>query len=278
MKQFVEGEGFAYLGRSYRLTAYNRRRSQGRRSPRTRPLPTSPPKKPSQRSRPRRRQDVAPPGQVGIAHRLVPGRVISTVDPKCRQVARGERSATRPCLRRARHRAHHRLGAHHSVTHQTPKSAPPGRRTHSLAQRHRHHRGHSSDTTDTTDTDTGSDTTDPPTGLRHHRHHRHHRHRQAPTPPTLPTPTQAPTPPSLLQAPYHRRHPTAPTPTPSDTGSEADTADTDFGCVIADTDTVDTDTGSDTGHSPLLTVGAEGFLVLADPANASTRRSTRSER
>ena len=51
MKQFVEGEGFAYLGRNYRLTLTTRPPNQGRRPPRseaasTSPLPRSPPRQP----------------------------------------------------------------------------------------------------------------------------------------------------------------------------------------------------------------------------------------
>ena len=182
------------------------------------------------------------PGRWRIARRVVPGRVISTVDPEARH-ARKSRSR-----RSDGYKAHicaepdTGLITAVELTTADTSDAQVGPR---LLQQDPTAPHNTTDTTDTTDTDTGSDTTD--------------------TTDTTDTDTGSDT---------------ADT-TDTDTGSDtADTTDTDTGSDTADTtdtadtDTADTDTGSDTDTvdtAAVGDVGAEGFvgLVLADSAYAS---------
>ena len=181
------------------------------------------------------------PGRWRIARRVVPGRVISTVDPEARH-ARKSRSR-----RSDGYKAHicaepdTGLITAVELTTADTSDAQVGPRLLQQDPTAPHN------TTDTTDTDTGSDTadtTDTDT---------------ADTADTTDTDTGSDT---------------ADT-TDTDTGSDtADTTDTDTGSDTADTDTADTDTGSDTDTvdtAAVGDVGAEGFvgLVLADSAYAS---------
>ena len=184
------------------------------------------------------------PGRWRIARRVVPGRVISTVDPEARH-ARKSRSR-----RSDGYKAHicaepdTGLITAVELTTADTSDAQVGPRLLQQDPTAPHNTTDTtdtdtgSDTTDTTDTDTGSDTTDTDTG--------------SDTTDTTDT-----------------------TDTDTDTGSDtADTTDTDTGSDTADTDTADTDTGSDTDTvdtAAVGDVGAEGFvgLVLADSAYAS---------
>ena len=185
------------------------------------------------------------PGRWRIARRVVPGRVISTVDPEARH-ARKSRSR-----RSDGYKAHicaepdTGLITAVELTTADTSDAQVGPR---LLQQDPTAPHNTTDTTDTTDTDTGSDTTDTTdtdTG--------------SDTTDTTDTDTGSDTTDT----------------TDTDTGSDtADTADTDTGSDTADTDTADTDTGSDTDTvdtAAVGDVGAEGFvgLVLADSAYAS---------
>ena len=184
------------------------------------------------------------PGRWRIARRVVPGRVISTVDPEARH-ARKSRSR-----RSDGYKAHicaepdTGLITAVELTTADTSDAQVGPRLLQQDPTAPHHTDTTdtdtgSDTTDTTDTDTGSDTAD-----------------------TTDTDTGSDT-----------------ADTDTDTGSDtADTTDTDTGSDTADTDTgsdtADTDTGSDTDTvdtAAVGDVGAEGFvgLVLADSAYAS---------
>ena len=192
------------------------------------------------------------PGRWRIARRVVPGRVISTVDPEARH-ARKSRSR-----RSDGYKAHicaepdTGLITAVELTTADTSDAQVGPRLLQQDPTAPHNTTDTtdtdtgSDTTDTTDTtDTGSDTTDTDTG--------------SDTADTTDTDTGSDT---------------ADT-TDTDTGSDtADTTDTDTGSDTADTDTADTDTGSDTDTvdtAAVGDVGAEGFvgLVLADSAYAS---------
>ena len=182
------------------------------------------------------------PGRWRIARRVVPGRVISTVDPEARH-ARKSRSR-----RSDGYKAHicaepdTGLITAVELTTADTSDAQVGPRLLQQDPTAPHNTTDTtdtdtgSDTTDTTDTDTGSDTTD-----------------------TTDTDTGSDTTDT----------------TDTDTGSDtADTTDTDTGSDTADTDTADTDTGSDTDTvdtAAVGDVGAEGFvgLVLADSAYAS---------
>ena len=196
------------------------------------------------------------PGRWRIARRVVPGRVISTVDPEARH-ARKSRSR-----RSDGYKAHicaepdTGLITAVELTTADTSDAQVGPRLlqqdptapHNTADTTDTDTG--SDTADTTDTDTGSDTTDTTdtdTG--------------SDTTDTTDTDTGSDTTDT----------------TDTDTGSDTDTTDTDTD-TGSDTDTVDTDTGSDTGSdtdtvdtAAVGDVGAEGFvgLVLADSAYAS---------
>ena len=222
------------------------------------------------------------PGRWRIARRVVPGRVISTVDPEARH-ARKSRSR-----RSDGYKAHicaepdTGLITAVELTTADTSDAQVGPRLLQQDPTAPHNTtdttdtdtagsdtgSDTADTTDTTDTDTGSDTDRHHRhrhGLRHRRHHRHrhglrhrrhHRHRHGS---------------DTADTARHRRHHTTDTDTGSDT---ADTTDTDTGSDTADTDTADTDTGSDTDTvdtAAVGDVGAEGFvgLVLADSAYAS---------
>ena len=211
------------------------------------------------------------PGRWRIARRVVPGRVISTVDPEARH-ARKSRSR-----RSDGYKAHicaepdTGLITAVELTTADTSDAQVGPRLLQQDPTAPHNTTDTTDTdtgsdttdttdtdtTDTTDTDTGSDTadttdtdtTDTDTG--------------SDTTDTADTDTGSDT------------TDTTDT-TDTDTGSDtADTADTDTGSDTADTtDTADTDTGSDTDTvdtAAVGDVGAEGFvgLVLADSAYAS---------
>ena len=172
------------------------------------------------------------PGRWRIARRVVPGRVISTVDPEARH-ARKSRSR-----RSDGYKAHicaepdTGLITAVELTTADTSDAQVGPRLLQQDPTAPHNTTDTtdtdtgSDTTDTTDTDTGSDTTDTTdtdTGSRGN--HRHHVGQptlgrcgtpptpptptRAPTPPTPPTPTRAPTPPT---PPTPTRAPTPPTP------------------------------------------------------------------
>ena len=179
------------------------------------------------------------PGRWRIARRVVPGRVISTVDPEARH-ARKSRSR-----RSDGYKAHicaepdTGLITAVELTTADTSDAQVGPRLLQQDPTAPHN------TTDTTDTDTGSDTTD--------------------TTDTTDTDTGSDT---ADTTDTDTGSDTADT-TDTDTGSDtADTTDT------ADTDTADTDTGSDTDTvdtAAVGDVGAEGFvgLVLADSAYAS---------
>ena len=200
------------------------------------------------------------PGRWRIARRVVPGRVISTVDPEARH-ARKSRSR-----RSDGYKAHicaepdTGLITAVELTTADTSDAQVGPRLLQQDPTAPHNTTDTtdtdtgSDTTDTTDTDTGSDTTDTTdtdTGSD-----------------TTDTDTGSDT------ADTDTGSDTADT-TDTDTGSDtADTTDTDTGSDTADTDTADTDTGSDTDTvdtAAVGDVGAEGFvgLVLADSAYAS---------
>ena len=188
------------------------------------------------------------PGRWRIARRVVPGRVISTVDPEARH-ARKSRSR-----RSDGYKAHicaepdTGLITAVELTTADTSDAQVGPRLlqqdptapHNTADTTDTDTG--SDTADTTDTDTGSDTAD-----------------------TTDTDTGSDT----ADTDTDTGSDTADT---TDTGSDtADTTDTDTGSDTADTDT---DTGSDTDTvdtAAVGDVGAEGFvgLVLADSAYAS---------
>ena len=194
------------------------------------------------------------PGRWRIARRVVPGRVISTVDPEARH-ARKSRSR-----RSDGYKAHicaepdTGLITAVELTTADTSDAQVGPRLLQQDPTAPHN------TTDTTDTDTGSDTTD-----------------------TTDTDTGSDTA-DTDTTDTDTGSDTADT-TDTDTGSDtADTTDTDTGSDTADTtdtdtgsdtaDTTDTDTGSDTDTvdtAAVGDVGAEGFvgLVLADSAYAS---------
>ena len=177
------------------------------------------------------------PGRWRIARRVVPGRVISTVDPEARH-ARKSRSR-----RSDGYKAHicaepdTGLITAVELTTADTSDAQVGPRLLQQDPTAPHNTTDTtdtdtgSDTTDTTDTDTGSDTTD-----------------------TTDTDTGSDT-------------------TDTTDTDTADTTDTDTGSDTADT--TDTDTGSDTADTvdtaAVGDVGAEGFvgLVLADSAYAS---------
>ena len=178
------------------------------------------------------------PGRWRIARRVVPGRVISTVDPEARH-ARKSRSR-----RSDGYKAHicaepdTGLITAVELTTADTSDAQVGPRLLQQDPTAPHN------TTDTTDTDTGSDTdtADTDTGS---------------DTDTADTDTGSDT------------ADTTDTDTGSDTADTTDTADTDTG-----SDTADTDTGSDTDTADTAAVGdvgAEGFvgLVLADSAYAS---------
>ena len=192
------------------------------------------------------------PGRWRIARRVVPGRVISTVDPEARH-ARKSRSR-----RSDGYKAHicaepdTGLITAVELTTADTSDAQVGPRLLQQDPTAPHN------TTDTTDTDTGSDTdtADTDTGS---------------DTDTADTDTGSDT----DTADTDTGSDTADT-TDTDTGSDtADTTDTDTGSDTADTDTADTDTGSDTADTvdtaAVGDVGAEGFvgLVLADSAYAS---------
>ena len=197
------------------------------------------------------------PGRWRIARRVVPGRVISTVDPEARH-ARKSRSR-----RSDGYKAHicaepdTGLITAVELTTADTSDAQVGPRLLQQDPTAPHNTTDTtdtdtgSDTTDTTDTDTGSDTTD--------------------TTDTTDTDTGSDT---TDTTDTDTGSDTADT-TDTDTGSDtADTTDTDTGSDTADTDTADTDTGSDTDTvdtAAVGDVGAEGFvgLVLADSAYAS---------
>ena len=203
------------------------------------------------------------PGRWRIARRVVPGRVISTVDPEARH-ARKSRSR-----RSDGYKAHicaepdTGLITAVELTTADTSDAQVGPR---LLQQDptAPHNTAPHNTTDTTDTDTGSDTTD--------------------TTDTTDTDTGSDTTDTTDTTDTDTGSDTADT-TDTDTGSDtADTTDTDTGSDTADTtdtdtgsdtaDTTDTDTGSDTDTvdtAAVGDVGAEGFvgLVLADSAYAS---------
>ena len=201
------------------------------------------------------------PGRWRIARRVVPGRVISTVDPEARH-ARKSRSR-----RSDGYKAHicaepdTGLITAVELTTADTSDAQVGPRLLQQDPTAPHNTtdttdtdtgsdtgSDTADTTDTTDTDTGSDTTD-----------------------TTDTDTGSDT---ADTTDTDTGSDTADT-TDTDTGSDtADTTDTDTGSDTADTDTADTDTGSDTDTvdtAAVGDVGAEGFvgLVLADSAYAS---------
>ena len=198
------------------------------------------------------------PGRWRIARRVVPGRVISTVDPEARH-ARKSRSR-----RSDGYKAHicaepdTGLITAVELTTADTSDAQVGPRLLQQDPTAPHN------TTDTTDTDTGSDTTD--------------------TTDTTDTDTGSDTTDTTDTTDTDTGSDTADT-TDTDTGSDtADTTDTDTGSDTADTtdtdtgsdtaDTTDTDTGSDTDTvdtAAVGDVGAEGFvgLVLADSAYAS---------
>ena len=219
------------------------------------------------------------PGRWRIARRVVPGRVISTVDPEARH-ARKSRSR-----RSDGYKAHicaepdTGLITAVELTTADTSDAQVGPRLLQQDPTAPHNTTDTtdtdtgSDTTDTTDTDTGSDTTDTTdtdTG--------------SDTTDTTDTDTGSDT--ADTTDTDTTRSDTADT-TDTDTGSDtadttdtdtgsdtADTTDTDTGSDTADTDTADTDTGSDTDTvdtAAVGDVGAEGFvgLVLADSAYAS---------
>ena len=206
------------------------------------------------------------PGRWRIARRVVPGRVISTVDPEARH-ARKSRSR-----RSDGYKAHicaepdTGLITAVELTTADTSDAQVGPRLLQQDPTAPHNTTDTtdtdtgSDTTDTTDTDTGSDTTDTTdtdTG--------------SDTTDTTDTDTGSDT---ADTTDTDTGSDTADT-TDTDTGSDtADTTDTDTGSDTADTDTADTDTGSDTDTvdtAAVGDVGAEGFvgLVLADSAYAS---------
>ena len=216
------------------------------------------------------------PGRWRIARRVVPGRVISTVDPEARH-ARKSRSR-----RSDGYKAHicaepdTGLITAVELTTADTSDAQVGPRLLQQDPTAPHNTTDTtdtdtgSDTTDTTDTDTGSDTadtTDTDTG--------------SDTADTTDTDTGSDT---ADTTDTDTGSDTADT-TDTDTGSDtADTTDTDTGSDTADTtdtdtgsdtaDTTDTDTGSDTDTvdtAAVGDVGAEGFvgLVLADSAYAS---------
>ena len=214
------------------------------------------------------------PGRWRIARRVVPGRVISTVDPEARH-ARKSRSR-----RSDGYKAHicaepdTGLITAVELTTADTSDAQVGPRLlqqdptapHNTTDTTDTDTGSDttdttgSDTADTTDTDTGSDTTDTTdtdTG--------------SDTADTTDTDTGSDT---ADTTDTDTGSDTADT-TDTDTGSDtADTTDTDTGSDTADTDTADTDTGSDTDTvdtAAVGDVGAEGFvgLVLADSAYAS---------
>ena len=177
------------------------------------------------------------PGRWRIARRVVPGRVISTVDPEARH-ARKSRSR-----RSDGYKAHicaepdTGLITAVELTTADTSDAQVGPRLLQQDPTAPHN------TTDTTDTDTGSDTTDTDTG--------------SDTTDTTDTDTGSDT-------------------TDTDTGSDTTDTDTGSDTTDTDTgsDTADTDTGSDTDTvdtAAVGDVGAEGFvgLVLADSAYAS---------
>ena len=199
------------------------------------------------------------PGRWRIARRVVPGRVISTVDPEARH-ARKSRSR-----RSDGYKAHicaepdTGLITAVELTTADTSDAQVGPR---LLQQDPTAPHNTTDTTDTTDTgsDTGSDTadtTDTDTG----------------SDTTDTTDTDTGSDPADTTDTDTGSDTTDTTDT--DTGSDtADTTDTDTGSDTADTDTADTDTGSDTDTvdtAAVGDVGAEGFvgLVLADSAYAS---------
>ena len=203
------------------------------------------------------------PGRWRIARRVVPGRVISTVDPEARH-ARKSRSR-----RSDGYKAHicaepdTGLITAVELTTADTSDAQVGPRLLQQDPTAPHNTTDTtdtdtgSDTADTTDTDTGSDTadtTDTDTG--------------SDTADTTDTDTGSDTADTDTADTD-----TADTDTGSDT-ADTDTADTDTGSDTADTDTADTDTGSDTDTvdtAAVGDVGAEGFvgLVLADSAYAS---------
>ena len=213
------------------------------------------------------------PGRWRIARRVVPGRVISTVDPEARH-ARKSRSR-----RSDGYKAHicaepdTGLITAVELTTADTSDAQVGPRLLQQDPTAPHNTtdttdtdtgsdtgSDTADTTDTTDTDTGSDTadtTDTDTG--------------SDTADTTDTDTGSDT---ADTTDTDTGSDTADT-TDTDTGSDtADTTDTDTGSDTADTDTADTDTGSDTDTvdtAAVGDVGAEGFvgLVLADSAYAS---------
>ena len=217
------------------------------------------------------------PGRWRIARRVVPGRVISTVDPEARH-ARKSRSR-----RSDGYKAHicaepdTGLITAVELTTADTSDAQVGPRLLQQDPTAPHNTTDTtdtdtgSDTTDTTDTDTGSDTTDTTdtdTG--------------SDTADTTDTDTGSDTADTTDTDTGSDTADTTDTDTGSDTGS--DTTDTDTGSDTADTtdtdtgsdtaDTTDTDTGSDTDTvdtAAVGDVGAEGFvgLVLADSAYAS---------
>ena len=230
------------------------------------------------------------PGRWRIARRVVPGRVISTVDPEARH-ARKSRSR-----RSDGYKAHicaepdTGLITAVELTTADTSDAQVGPRLLQQDPTAPHNTTDTtdtdtgSDTTDTTDTDTGSDTTDTTdtdTG--------------SDTTDTTDTDTGSDTTDTTDTTDTDTGSDTTDTDTGSDTadttdtdtgsdttdttdtdtGSDtADTTDTDTGSDTADTDTADTDTGSDTDTvdtAAVGDVGAEGFvgLVLADSAYAS---------
>ena len=167
------------------------------------------------------------PGRWRIARRVVPGRVISTVDPEARH-ARKSRSR-----RSDGYKAHicaepdTGLITAVELTTADTSDAQVGPRLLQQDPTAPHNTTDTtdttdSDTTDTTDTDTGSDTPTPPTPTRAPTPPTPPTPTQAPTPPTPPTPTRAPTPPTTRAAvaptpptpPTPTQAPTPPTPTP----------------------------------------------------------------
>ena len=183
------------------------------------------------------------PGRWRIARRVVPGRVISTVDPEARHA------------RKSRSRRSDGYKAHICAEPDTGLITAVELTTADTSDAQVGPRLLQQDPTaphNTTDTPpTGSDTTDTDR-LRHRRHHRHrhglrhrrhHRHRHG-----------------LRHRRHHRhrhglRHDTADT-TDTDTGSDtADTTDTDTGSDTADT--TDTDTGSDTADTTDTDTGSD---------------------
>ena len=221
------------------------------------------------------------PGRWRIARRVVPGRVISTVDPEARH-ARKSRSR-----RSDGYKAHicaepdtglitavelttadtsdaqvgpRLLQQDPTAPHNTTDTTDTDTGSDTTDTTDTDTGSDTADTTDTTDTDTGSDTadtTDTDTG--------------SDTADTTDTDTGSDT---ADTTDTDTGSDTADT-TDTDTGSDTtDTTDTDTGSDTADTDTADTDTGSDTDTvdtAAVGDVGAEGFvgLVLADSAYAS---------